>query len=119
MKPLSNIVNYFENKNMKRRNDEEQLLQHHNRGQILQSDHAPIPQGAIKPILVAFILICLGIFSLFSFFNTFSDDSFFVPGSRWYFFIVMFLTIPAGSFTLFLAYQAWNRVPGYSWPMIF
>ena len=104
------------------RSDEEHLLKYPakiNANELVKRKHSPIPSQAIRPLIIATLLILLGLFCIVAFIITFTDYNFFVPSSRWYFVIVSFLTIPAGSYTFFLAYMAWTRQPGYSWPMIF
>ena len=104
------------------RTDEEHLLQNNspiNIKDLTKKKHRKIPSRAIRPLIIAALLIILGAFSIYAFYLTYTDMTLFVPESRWYFFIISFLTIPAGSYTFFVAYMAWSKKPGYSWPMIF
>lgn len=79
-----------------------------------------IPSRAKQSIALAFAIIFVGIICIYLFVATFfSNTCISKTEGRWAYFIFAILTIPSGSYTLFIAYQVYHRNPNYSWPMIF
>lgn len=104
---------------MKKRNEEEYeslLKKKENR----PLSHPKIPDRAKHSIILAFVIIFVGLLCLYLFVATFfSNTPISKTEGRWSYFTFAILTIPSGSYTLFVAYQVYKRNPKYNWPMIY
>lgn len=79
-----------------------------------------IPDRARRSIVLSFIIIFVGILCFFLFIATFfSNTPISKTEARWMYFTFAILTIPSGSYTLYVAYQVYHRNPEYNWPMIY
>ena len=79
-----------------------------------------IPPRAIKSIIVAFLLVILGISCFFFLILSYTDILYYAfHDHRLMLFLIGSVTIPCGSYTLYIAYQCYHMVGQYRWPMIF
>lgn len=79
-----------------------------------------IPERAKHSIVLAFVIIFIGLLCSYLFIATFFSNTIISKTEgRWAYFIFAILTIPSGSYTLYVAFQVYHRNPEYNWPMIY
>ncbi|EAX94849.1 hypothetical protein TVAG_049180 [Trichomonas vaginalis G3] len=84
-----------------------------------QVQRPKIPWPAIKSIVVAIILILIGISCATMFLLSFGPFYAQFSSNRIVLFIISFLTINAGTWTLRIAYKCYYMIDNYRWPMLF
>ena len=107
--------------------DEERLLPEHatanfdrENGPLNSSKYQKIPLKAIKSIIIAILLVILGISCFVFLILSYTDMLYYTfHDHRLMLLLIGSVTIPCGSYTLYIAYHCYYMIGHCRWPMIF
>lgn len=84
-----------------------------------KSSKRSIPQRALKSIIIAILLVTVGIICSVLFSLSYKPPFNTIGNYRYYLLSVGVLTIPAGTYTLYLAYKCYIGADNYRWSILF